>query len=111
MCLYVCIYFYVSVCLYIFLCICMSVYISMCLYVCIATIFRINVTGRKKVTNLAWSFFSPYLLILSVEPVPIFQDGGQNPRWLPEKKGNVMYLAVKIGNEQTRCQLRFFRGH
>ena len=29
---------------------------------------KFNVTGRTKVPNLAWSFFSTYLLILSVEP-------------------------------------------
>ncbi|CAM1320867.1 Uncharacterised protein g7598 [Pycnogonum litorale] len=29
---------------------------------------KFNVTGRTKVPNLAWSFFSTYLLISSVEP-------------------------------------------
>ena len=37
------------------------------------------------------------------------------PRWLPKskmaarkKKGNVIYLAAKIENEQMRCQFRCF---
>ena len=71
---------------------------------------KFNVTGRTKVPNLSWSFFSTYFLILTMEPigsVTIFQDGGQNPRWPPEKKGNVIYLAVKIKNEQMSSSFQF----
>ena len=40
--------------------------------------------------------------------------GSDFPRWRPKskmaawKKGNFIYLAVKIGNEQMRCKFRGF---